>query len=440
MTQYALGTQAPTQGLLQAVSIPFLLRDFFSRRACGVLRFSQGDKQKAIQLAEGYPLAVWSNLIRERLDSLLVTSGRLDAGAAERARERAAQSGSRFGETLIALEAIEARQLEDALREQAEEKLLEMFSWEEGRYRFIPNFTLRRSTQIVRVASPANYILRGVLERTPTAPIERYWSRIADATLFVDASPQDQFHDIEIGPIETALLDGCRQGLKVRELLKLGEEPLRLAYALVQCGILDARILEEDAEPERGASAEVTDVAPEPLVKVVSEVPAWLQTREEAFASRAEEDDPETDKETKRVLSAEHAFQKGLRFLKSHRWKPAHEAFKEALATYQEEGEYHSYYAFCDTLVHGQRPEVLKRALRHAKIGAKLAPKSGNTWLQLARIFRFQERYEESERAYVRALQCDSRLPDAERELRAMLEARKPRGVRGLINRIAAQS
>lgn len=437
MTQYALGTQAPTQGLLQAVSIPFLLRDFYTRRACGVLRFSQGDKQKAIQLAEGYPLAVWSNLIRERLDRLLIKSGRLDADAAERARESAAASGNRFGETLLALEAIGAAQLDDALREQAEEKLLEVFSWEEGRYRFIPNFTLRRSTQIAQIASPANYILRGVLERTPTAPIERYWSRIASATLFVDSNPYEQFHDIEIGPIETSLLEACKQGLQVHELLKLGEEPLRLAYALVQCGILDARNLEVEPEPERGASAEASEMPPSPLVQVEPTLPTWLQTREEALAP-VEEEDTETDLETKRVLSAEHAFQKGLRFLKLHRWKPAHEAFKEAVSIYQEEGEYHSYFAFCDTLVHGQRPEVLKRALRHAKIGAKLAPKSGNTWLQLARIFRFQGRNEESERAYLRALQCDARLPDAERELRALMESRKPRGVRGLLNRIGA--
>ncbi len=144
----------------------------------------------------------------------------------------------------------------------------------------------------------------------------------------------------------------------------------------------------------------------------------------------------EAANEVQRALRAERVFQTGVSMLNQHRWEPAFDAFREAMQLYPEEGEYQSHYAWTYYLKHGQSEEALSIALRHAKRGAKLAPRSATTWLLLGRVYGAMERFQQAEQSLLRALQNDPKCTEGMRELRILQERRRKGPVRSLLNRL----
>ena len=72
-------------GALERIPFPLVLHHLHGMRASGVLHLTCGKKRKWIQLREGYPLAVRSNMIQETLGHFLVRNGRItNASLADR--------------------------------------------------------------------------------------------------------------------------------------------------------------------------------------------------------------------------------------------------------------------------------------------------------------------------------------------------------------------
>lgn len=486
-----------------------LLHKLYVARACGVLKMKAGGKQKAIEFGDGYPLAIWSNLSSERLDARLAAAGRLERSALDEANRQLTRNGQLLGEILIALEFLSEDDLGVALREQADEKLLEIFSWEQGRFRFFPGQHLRRSTRIAVVTPPARLIARGVSERMSIKVIDAFWKGAKRGVLLLNPEPYEQFKEVDIGPGEAAWLESLGAGAPIASILKLDEEQRRSAYGFFHCGLLSItepeayqpnHQLEQEERPSPAqaraqaeaarratqrleglsrqlratspferlgleARASVADIegrwhdlacethpdrfvkAPDAVRALARKVFQGLQSTYEVLSEPEQLEryrkDPlhdlhqeEAVDEVQRALKAERVFQSGVHMLNQHRWKQAFDAFREAIQLYPDEGEYQSHFGWTYYLVHGQSEDALRKALRHTKQGAKLAPRNANTWLLLGRVYAAMEKFPQAEQSLLRAMQCDPKCTDAMRELRILQERRRGGPVRSLLNRL----
>jgi CheY-like chemotaxis protein/curved DNA-binding protein CbpA len=227
-------------GSLDDLPLPALFHHLHGLRATGVLRLANGKKRKWIQLCDGYPRAVRSNLINECLGNLLVRDGKISQATFAESRRRI-KPGRLQGEILVAMEILSEEEIAAALRAQADEKLFEAFGWRSGTYRFERGASLERANTLGVERSPANLILRGVRERFPLELVEGYISSHADCFLIPAESPFYQFQEVDLDPEHEELLAGLDGTRRLAEFLKAAPDLKRTLYAMLAFGLLELR-------------------------------------------------------------------------------------------------------------------------------------------------------------------------------------------------------
>ncbi len=234
-------------GTLDQMSIPELLHHLHGLRATGVLHLSSARKRKWIQLRDGYPLSIRSNLVNECLGNFLVRSGQISQAVMAESRRRM-RPGRLQGEILVAMEILSEQEMTESLLGQADEKLLEVFAWTTGTYRFEMGGELHRSNSLGVVGSPANLILRGVCGRYPLDRVETYLRSHADCFVAPGESPFYQFQEIDLAAEHEELLSGLDGRGRLSQFLGADESLKRTLYALITVGLLELRSGESVSE------------------------------------------------------------------------------------------------------------------------------------------------------------------------------------------------
>ncbi|MCB9612525.1 MAG: protein kinase [Sandaracinus sp.] len=103
-----------------------------ARRDTGLWLCEQGGVRKEVYVREGVPVFVGSNVAGELLGEHLVTRGVITRGELDSALAVLPRFEGRLGDTLVALELVDAVTLFRAIAEQVREKLLDLFLWESG--------------------------------------------------------------------------------------------------------------------------------------------------------------------------------------------------------------------------------------------------------------------------------------------------------------------
>jgi CheY-like chemotaxis protein len=233
-------TQAPLAGTLERLAFPALLHHLHGMRANGVLAISHGRKRKWLQMRDGLPVAVRSNLVNECLGNFLVRTGRITQAQAAESR-RGMESGELQGEVLVGMDVLSESEMTDALRAQADEKLFEAFSWDGGSYEFEKGAELQRANTLGIGGSPANLILRGMRERFPRERIDAYIHDHADCFVAPGESAYYRFQEVDLDPAHEAIiadLDGTR---RLSEFADADEDVRRAMCALVAMGLVELR-------------------------------------------------------------------------------------------------------------------------------------------------------------------------------------------------------
>jgi CheY-like chemotaxis protein len=222
---------AQLQGSLEEVPFPALLHHLHGLRASGVLHLESGRKKKRVQLADGRPIAVKSNLVEETLGKLLVSSGKISRDVLHASVLRVKQGQGLQGQILVAMHMLDEEDLAGALRQQAEEKFFEIFAWEEGRFRFQRSVRVKGASTLSLKGSPANLISRGVLMRVSEDRIDRFFRERGSCRATPAKSPFYRFQDIELGERDEALLSSIDGSCTLGDLLPLDQRARRLLYA-----------------------------------------------------------------------------------------------------------------------------------------------------------------------------------------------------------------
>ena len=229
---------------LRETDFAMLLHRLHAEGATGVLMLQNKKKKKALQLREGAPVAVKSNLIDECLGHMLVRQGVIDEEHASNSITRARKMGGLQGEILVAMNLIDEVQLADALRAQAIEKLYEIFTWKRGRVAFRPGKRIKGGNSLALEYSIANAILAGVRDYVPNRRIDDFFDRHASVVLCRASNEFDRFQDVTVSQAEERVICEVADGVLCDEY-KTSPDPIRRAvYGLVATGLVDT-----DGEP-----------------------------------------------------------------------------------------------------------------------------------------------------------------------------------------------
>ena len=229
-------------GTFNELPFPQLLHQLHGLRATGVLLVETGKKRKAIQLRDGYPVAVKSNLVNECLGNLMVRRGKLDTETLQESLRRLKRGEGLQGEILVAMEVLREDEIPDALREQALEKVYEVFSWRAGRFRFEIGGRLKRGTSLALDSSPASLIVAGVRSAFPMERVDRFFIRNGPHQIVRAESPFYRFQDVALSEEEEAALDGM-QGVArtLGDFAHEAEALRRTLYGLIVTGLIELR-------------------------------------------------------------------------------------------------------------------------------------------------------------------------------------------------------
>jgi hypothetical protein len=114
---------------------------FYINRVTGLLALQQGEQRKDVYLQQGQPVYVTSSLAEERLGQYLVRHGVIDEHELEVALNSMHTDDNRLGYTLIRLGLLEPPELFQVLRDQQVSRLIDLCTWESGRYAYFDGQT-----------------------------------------------------------------------------------------------------------------------------------------------------------------------------------------------------------------------------------------------------------------------------------------------------------
>jgi CheY-like chemotaxis protein len=226
-------------GTFQEVPFPALLHHLHGLRATGALQLHSGKKKKVLQIEEGHPVAVRSNLVDECLGNLLLATGKITSDVLHESVQRMQSGGGPQGQILIAMHMLDEEDLALALRNQAEEKFFEIFTWRKGRFRFRQGARLRDANALSLKSSPANLIMDGVSFRLPIEEVDRFLRERAELYPVQGESPFYRFQDIDLDTSEEELLSGLDGSRPLGELAGRDEVTRRTLYALCTLELIE---------------------------------------------------------------------------------------------------------------------------------------------------------------------------------------------------------
>ncbi len=480
----------PFEGDFRELDFPALLHHLHGRRESGVLVLTNAGRRKVIELREGQPASVKSNLIGECLGNRLVERGLISQQVFDESVARMKSRGELQGEILIAMRAMDEVTIAKALVEQAEEKLLEIFSWKRGHYEFKPAAQLRRGLALPRDRSPSGWLLRGIRERMAIETIDyELRSRSSRAVSLAD-SARDTLQDAELDALSRALLDRVGDAASVGALIDADEATRRALYGLIVTGLVEtrsrasrrARASSKERELRAELAAAAERLRQRDDFEVLGLVPgASTDAVEAAFAGVARRSHPDRFKnnsaavrsladgvfarfqsayerlrdprrrggyelelrrnerrkararEEEREIEAEVEFREGEALLRSRSYEAALLCFGKALERKHQEGEYHAHYGWCLYLIHPTESAMVEEAIEHVRRGLKLARDHDKPYLFLGRLYKATGNISAAEKMFMRAVEIRPESVEAVRELR-LINMR--RGKQGLIGRI----
>jgi serine/threonine protein kinase len=130
------GPDPDFNGAFDKRAFPRLLYRYAAVKATGRMHLETGTKRKEIFWRRGRPEYVTSNLRSELLGEYLVERRLISRQRLNEALTSLSDFGGRLGDALLHLELLTPHDLFTALAAQVKAKLLEVFSWPDGRYAF----------------------------------------------------------------------------------------------------------------------------------------------------------------------------------------------------------------------------------------------------------------------------------------------------------------
>jgi len=256
---------AELQGTLKRTPFARLLQRLYAKRATGSLLLLRDTTKKIVIFAEGYPVSVRSNVLGETLGRILLQKRLITSEILAESVGRMQKEKRHQGEILVEMGALSPLNLERALVEQVEAKLLETFSWSDGKFMFKAGDAAVEQRRLER--SPAATILEGIRlhydEARQQAALEKYAHQYVGLT----SDPLLRLQDMTSDPVELAFIqsiDGTRQLEVILDRAEFSRDKARLLLvALSEAGMIQRQ---ETTARKKGAPPVAPAVSSMPVL------------------------------------------------------------------------------------------------------------------------------------------------------------------------------
>jgi curved DNA-binding protein CbpA len=243
------------RGSLVRQPFAHILQRIYAGRLSGALLLTSHEVKKIVYVDNGYPVAVRSNDPTECLGQILLEQRMISSETLAESLRQMKSSKKRQGELLVEMGALSPYNLSRALALQMEAKLLQVFSWREGRFAFKKGEPA--PDQPVRLErSPAALILEGI-RRSYDA--ERMHGVLAPYTgLYLMPSPdrRQRLQDITADPNEQRFIDSLDGTVKFEAALASTLIPTDRARLLL-VAMAEAGMIVPSRQPGSKAADEI---------------------------------------------------------------------------------------------------------------------------------------------------------------------------------------
>jgi tetratricopeptide (TPR) repeat protein len=378
------------------------------------------------------------------------------------------------------------KEVEEALREQGEEKFLELFSWSEGDVWFEPDTDALPLSTAVEQDRLEELMLRGVQRMSPDA-LRRGLKPLRGKIVALDMTAMSE------GVLQDAAVQDLKEALERAEgradsvvrqhgavlfgLVVLGgaqiegerpkPKPRRPPSSRVRPVEKTGSVTREELEGLRTQASEQTHFQilgvatnapaadcksaffrlakryhpdrfsgePDEIRALASEVFARISTAHEILTDASQRaayaeslsGSAAGSPDVSQILTAEVQFQKGQALLKKKDYARAREQFRWAMELNPEEGEFRALYGWTTYLVNPQDEKVLAEARQELEKAVELAPRSGTGYYYQGQLFKACRELGPAERMFRKVLELDPDHVEAARELR-VFRMRKEKG------------
>ncbi len=229
-------------------SFPELLRRAFAGRWSGELLVEEGERKKKIYLDRGLISYCATNINSERLGSVLLARGIIDAETLHRALKE--KGSMRLGQKLVAEGVISEDDLQKSLVETARENVCDMFNWQTGLFTFGPVQTQLPDDLQFRLPA-SDVILEGVRLIEDFQVVEQGLAALQGALTIAENPPELSQTD-SLTPTEGFLLSRIDGTLTLEEVCTLStverELTCRSLYGMYCAGMIRGDTADDEAE------------------------------------------------------------------------------------------------------------------------------------------------------------------------------------------------
>lgn len=270
------------EGNLPEVPVaPLLLAHGLKQRSM-VLEVRRRQVWKRIILENGVPVDCRSNLAHETLGRYMVLEGKLNEEEFTSCLSRSAARGVPFGEVLLENGLVTAADLFKILQANLAKKLLDLFTWKEGEFRWLDEPPVSESSLKIKLPQ---LILTGVTRFAPQEEVDMSVAPLVGKKLVLHPSPPFPLEEIRLSPRQSQITEALRPpGKRMGELAESTQLPVdditRVLYALSILGVVaSADMVPRDltttgAFPRPVLPSPPAAPAPAPVVEAPAPAPA----------------------------------------------------------------------------------------------------------------------------------------------------------------------
>jgi CheY-like chemotaxis protein/tetratricopeptide (TPR) repeat protein len=294
--------EAGLRGSLGTQPFAHVLQRIYAGRLTGALLLTGEKWKKVIYVENGYPVAVRSNDPSECLGQVLLSQRMISAETLAESLRQMKSSKKRQGELLVEMGALSPYNLSRALLLQMEAKLLEVFSWREGRFAFKRGKPGR--DQPVRLErTTAALILEGIRRSYDAERMHHVLSPFNGQYLLPSPDRRQRLQDITSDPNEQRFIDSLDGSVKFEAALATTMIPTDRARLLLVAMAEAGMILPAQQPSHRGGEGVMAEDS-QPLLtatgRSLDELTAMLdvmhhQTHFEVLAVDREASESEVD-------------------------------------------------------------------------------------------------------------------------------------------------
>jgi hypothetical protein len=428
------------------MAFPLVMKDVIETGFTGIIFVSFNRWKKGLILNQGKLCAIQSNKTDELLGNTLVSLGIITEDENLRSLATARMERRKQGVILLEMGAVQSSEINEALRQQTENRLLDIFSWESGSIQKVAKDDISKNPELSK-KDLSQLVRKGVMEYAPFSTVISALSPFADTVPKVMSDPLPRDIGIEMEDLGK---------YTVSEVLLHGQDPSRALLALYCTGevsfeeskfkaLIDTlrqklrSIKDKDPLQVIGIDRFISDgglkrayikivkenhpdtysYADDPEVRhLANEIFTEIQKAYAAVNKIREGKQPEEPKGIDDSLQAEIMFSKGTEFLKAKDYQNAIDHFKLSMTLKPDERIFVESYVktlfirFQNTGT-GNSLEI-KSAIRE---GLQRFPESDALYVILGWVLK-KEGSKKAMDAFQRALDINRNNIDAQRELR----------------------